>query len=394
LPSSIILNEDGIWKLNNEQQLPTTALTLNAGIVNGPGEIRGGGTIATVAHATKSSAINASINNGNGTVTFNVADGAVAVDLSVAGNMVGGNAYTKTGDGTMVITGANTYTGATNINAGTLQVGNAGTSGSLGTGNVVNNGSLVVDRSDALTVANVISGTGSFTQDGAGTTTLGGTNTYSGDTIVKEGVLVIDGDSLLDDGTLVVDGGKVEVTNNETVTELLFGAVSQAAGTYGATGSGATNIDDNRFQGTGIVTVTGAGYGSWITGFGLSVPDQSASADPDNDGIANGVEWVLGGNPATGMDVGKLPVVSTDATNMVFSFKRVQESKVAGTTVVIEVGTALDAWPTVYTVGNDTAGSTAGVTVTDNLDGTDTITLTVAKGADTEKFARLKVTVD
>jgi autotransporter-associated beta strand protein len=391
-PSSITLNEDGIWKLNNEQYLPANT-NLTAGIINGPGEIRGGGIINVAAHATKSSTINAPINHVGG-INYAVADGAIAADLLVTGAIYGGGALTKNGVGTMVITGANTYTGATNINAGTLQVGNAGTSGSLGTGNVVNNGSLVVDRTDALTVANVISGTGSFTQDGAGTTTLGGTNTYSGDTIVKEGVLAIDGDSLLDDGSLVIEGGKVDVTNNETVTELFFGAVAQAAGTYGATGSGATNIDDTRFQGTGIVTVTGAGYGSWITGFGLSVPNQSASADPDNDGIANGVEWVLGGNPATGMDVGKLPVVVTDATNMVFSFKRDQESKVAGTTVVIEVGTSLDAWTTVYTVGNDTAASTAGVTVTDNLDGTDTITLTVPKGTDAKKFARLKVIVD
>jgi autotransporter-associated beta strand protein len=355
----------------------------------------GGGTVGAFSNwsSTKPMTI---IGTGGNVIfdTLDSVDSVTARTISLTGALSGAGGLTKTGAGNLVITGANTYTGATNINAGTLQVGNAGTSGSLGAGNVVNNGSLVVDRSNALTVANVISGTGSFTQDGAGTTTLGGTNTYSGNTIVKEGVLVIDGDSLLDNGTLVVDGGKVEVTNNETVTELLFGAVSQAAGTYGASGSGATNIDDTRFQGTGIVTVTGAGYGSWITGFGLSALNQSASADPDNDGIANGVEWVLGGNPATGMDVSKLPVVSTDATNMVFTFKRDQDSKVAGTTVVIEVGTTLATWSTVYTVGNNTAGSTAGVTVTDNLDGTDTITLTVPKGTNTEKFARLKVTVD
>lgn len=355
----------------------------------------GGGVLGASADWTSTTPMALTGTGGNVTVnTLDSVDSVTARTISLTGVLSGAGGLTKTGAGNLVITGANTYSGATNINAGTLQVGNAGTSGSLGTGNVVNNGSLVVDRNNALTVANVISGTGSFTQDGAGTTTLGGTNTYSGNTIVKEGVLVIDGDSLLDNGTLVVDGGKVEVTNNETVTELLFGAVSQAAGTYGATGSGATNIDDTRFQGTGIVTVTGAGYGSWITGFGLSAPNQSASADPDNDGIDNGVEWVLGGNPATGMDVSKLPVVSTDATNMVFTFKRDQDSKVAGTTVVIEVGTTLAAWSTVYTVGNNTAGSTAGVTVTDNLDGTDTITLTVPKGTNTVKFARLKVTVD
>ena len=286
----------------------------------------GGGVLGASADWTSTTPMALTGTGGNVTVnTLDSVDSVTARTISLTGVLSGAGGLTKTGAGNLVITGANTYSGATNINAGTLQVGNAGTSGSLGNGNVVNNGSLVVDRNNALTVANVISGTGSFTQDGAGTTTLGGTNTYSGNTIVKEGVLVIDGDSLLDNGTLVVDGGKVEVTNNETVTELLFGAVSQAAGTYGATGSGATNIDDTRFQGTGIVTVTGAGYGSWITGFGLSAPNQSASADPDNDGIDNGVEWVLGGNPATGMDVSKLPVVSTDATNMVFTFKRIRK---------------------------------------------------------------------
>jgi hypothetical protein len=46
------------------------------------------------------------------------------------------------------------------------------------------------------------------------------------------------------------------------------------------------------------------------------------------------------------------------------------------------------------TVGDDIAGSTAGVTLTDNLDGTETITLTTPKGTDAKKFARLKVIVD
>jgi hypothetical protein len=44
-------------------------------------------------------------------------------------------------------------------------------------------------------------------------------------------------------------------------------------------------------------------------------------------------------------------------------------------------------------VGADTASSTAGVTVDDNEDGTDTITLTVARAPDAAKFARLAVTI-
>ena len=57
------------------------------------------------------------------------------------------------------------YSGTTTISAGTLQLGNGGTTGTLGTGAVVNNGGLDVNRSDALTVSNDISGTGTVDQD-------------------------------------------------------------------------------------------------------------------------------------------------------------------------------------------------------------------------------------
>ena len=70
----------------------------------------------------------------------------------------------QAGTGTLTLTGANTYTGGTTITAGTLQLGNGGTTGSI-TGNVVNNGALVFNRSDTLTFAGVISGTGALTAD-------------------------------------------------------------------------------------------------------------------------------------------------------------------------------------------------------------------------------------
>ena len=44
----------------------------------------------------------------------------------------GTGTLTQAGTGTMTLTGANTYTGGTTISAGTLQIGNGGTTGTLG----------------------------------------------------------------------------------------------------------------------------------------------------------------------------------------------------------------------------------------------------------------------
>jgi autotransporter-associated beta strand protein len=99
----------------------------------------------------------------------------------------------------------NTYAGGTTINAGTLQLGNGGTTGSI-TRNVLDNGILAFDRSNVLTFGGVISGTGSVQQNGTGTTVLVGDNRYTGATTVNAGNLIVDG-SIASAQTLVNSGG-------------------------------------------------------------------------------------------------------------------------------------------------------------------------------------------
>jgi len=95
---------------------------------------------------------------------------------------------TKAGAGTMILSGDNLYTGGTTISAGTLQLGDGGTSGSI-VGNVANNGIFAVNRSDVFTFGGLISGTGAFQQNGTGTTIFTANNTFSGATTVSAGTL-------------------------------------------------------------------------------------------------------------------------------------------------------------------------------------------------------------
>ena len=115
------------------------------------------------------------------------------------------------------MTGNNSYTGPTVIHSGVLEVG-VGTAGTLGTGEVFDNGVLTFDRSDAFTVANAISGTGSVRVFG-GTTILTGDNTYSGGTKVFTGKLEVQNTSTTSavgvlGGNVVVDSGAALVFNN------------------------------------------------------------------------------------------------------------------------------------------------------------------------------------
>jgi autotransporter-associated beta strand protein len=138
------------------------------------------------------------------------------------GSISGATALIKSGTGALVIANDvdNTYTGGTTINAGTIQLGNGGTTGFV-PGNIVNNGALAFDRTDtALTISSVISGAGTVSQIGSGTTTLSGTNTFTGDTVISNGVLMLGTATTLQTSTLDSQGGRLSFGTTLTVATL------------------------------------------------------------------------------------------------------------------------------------------------------------------------------
>jgi len=238
-----------------------------------------------------------------GTIVFDVADGTDAVDLNLSATFSNG-LITKNGDGTLAITGGHGGSYPIVINAGTLEVGGSATlAGGTFTQTITNDSVFRYNSSAAQTISGVVSGTGSLVKDGGGTLTLSASNSYSGDTTVGAGILSLgDGASAsgLDDASdLTVETGAVVDLNyvgTDTVDELFLGGNPQAAGTWGATGSGATFINDVFFTGTGTITVTtgGGAFSDWAALTGATV---DPNANDDADTLNNLLEFAFGTDP-------------------------------------------------------------------------------------------------
>lgn len=182
---------------------------------------------------------------GSGVITGGTIEGATNADLVVINNAVGNTltiastiadnggptALTKSGQGNLVISGNNTYSGATYINGaeiasgnqsaaplafynpGTLIVGAGGTSGNLGNSTAVTNyGTLAFNRQDNISLNIPVNGPGGLRQQGTGALTLTANNSYTGPTVISSGTLQVGAGSAA--GSL---GTASSITNNGTL---------------------------------------------------------------------------------------------------------------------------------------------------------------------------------
>ena len=243
-----------IWRISGGVNLAGGTLQSNNGVNDPNGSYLEWGNTAVFASGDATSTIAGRIRNRweqNPTISFSVDDGAQATDLlvSAAITQTGPSSIAKSGDGTMLLTGANDYSGGTVVNGGVLRVGDGTSPASLGSGPVTNNASLLLHPATNLTLGQAISGSGSLTQSGSATLTLAGANTYTGDTIV--------------------DGGTLELLNN---------SASVANATVANAGFESPDYTGNNWSylandGIGAWTFTSGGIGSSGSPFVGSAPE-------------------------------------------------------------------------------------------------------------------------
>lgn len=148
--------------------------------------------------------------------------------------------------------------------------------------------------------------------------------------------------------------------------------------------------DTSEFATTGQIKVKALGYALFAEAI-TNPAHRAADYDADGDGMANVLEYVLAGNPTIN-DTAILPDVTTTGSALVFSFTRNDLSE-NDTTQVVQYSNDLVTWTDVPITPTGTLP--AGVTVDLVEAGTadDTVTVTILKGTDAAKYARLKVTI-
>lgn len=245
-----------------------------------------------------------------------------------------------------------------------------------------------------LTLSGGVSGTAALTKSGGGTLTISSAHTRVGGTSVTGGTLSLSSASLSDAGDVsLVTGGTLNLnfSGTDTIHSFYLNGVLSRTGTWGAVGSSAIN-QDSRITGTGILYVTSGlpTFENWATLLGLTGNNALSSADPDNDGIQNRLEFVLGGNPSNGDSTTVLPTFAVVGNFMFFSFTRNDDSE-TDTAVKLQYSSDLSAWIDVPVGSVSSVGDGASVLVFENGTAADGITAQIQLGTKTKLFARLAV---
>ena len=309
--------------------------------------------------------------DGDGEILSNLANGSGTSLTAVRMN----------GNGTWRLAGTNTYTGPTTVESGTLKI-----DGSQTASIVTVNPSGTLSGSGTLGTVNA---SGTIAPDG----------TLNAATVTLSGTLAIDvsgasADRIDVSGTLQLTGATIAVSGLPTLGSYTLASAATLTGLpeLAAPVPGYELVVDGN---TLKLNSTSAGtpYDDWATSFNLVGDDALPSADPDNDGLDNLLEFVLGGNP-NGIDTPSVqPLLQEGDSNITLSFKRSNASKQQPVAVQVQVSADLTTWSEAdeITIGSAAGTGPNGVTytVTAGVD-SDAVVVTIPKNGATKKFARVE----
>jgi autotransporter-associated beta strand protein len=299
---------------------------------------------------TTSVTIGGSVNNA--TLRYTGAGASTTLQPLIGSSGTGTGSATFLNDGT----GPVTWNNATSFNfaAAAADAARSITLGGSYDGGVNDINGAIINNNEGGGVVAVI-------KTGPGTWRLNGANTYTGDTTVQGGKLILGPSANLADNSTVhlnTAGSRLELPEGvtDTAAGLMIDGVARS-GSWGSSLSAAANKDDNFFSGTGILSVPAGTdfYTPWASSFGLQNPwlgvdpllNGAPGADPDGDGKANRNEFIFGLNPTSGADASEIVAPLNQATGF-FSYTR-RVPVLSGATFRYEWSTTLTAPWTAFT---------------------------------------------
>lgn len=330
--------------------------------------------------------------------------------VSLSGVISGAGQLFKSGGGSLTLSNNQTYSGITTVDTGSLMV-----NGSLGTSTstVTVSAGATLGGTGSILRPVLVNGTLAPGSTSPGTLTLGNTLTLTGASRLAHRIADWNGAPGTGFDTLAANSIAITAsTAARLVVTLDFTGVTGfsetnrsfpiASANSSPTGLTADNwtLQTSAFPGAGswslqpsgnalVATYTAVAnpFVSWASAKGLSGPAAGFTADPDNDGLPNGIEFVLGSepNPSTpgSNSVSSLPVASVSGNSLVFTFSR--NDAAAAVPLSVEFASSPQG---PWTTASDPLNSTIS---TQNGSPLDTITVTIPHGGAPNLFARLKV---